>query len=241
MFSEKKSAFVTLLQPNGHYNNIFDSCSSCSHVWGSIFFLQKPVKSVPFLCVTWNCHTVLQSGYLIVMRKKIAPWMNIFYISVLCLSACIWRGCLNTFSGLDCMSWRNDNRCQLNRESKCLPQAFLFCSQRSLACGWDCTTTTQHQLNSSSCEHLLFCGLHCGKSVYITKAQVSISLVWVYFSPIFPVWNIHKKCPWTCLFWEANSASSFFYVPNVETPLKTFICGRKALDFPRDWRIRLYS
>lgn len=118
------------------------------------------------------------------------------------------------------------------RESKCLPQVSLFCSQRSLACGWDCTTTTQHQLNSSSCEHLLFCALHCGKSLYITEAGVSISLVWVYFPPVFPVWNIHKKCPWTCLFWEPNRVHPhFFLCPECWNTLEDFHLWKKSTWF----------
>lgn len=101
------------------------------------------------------------------------------------------------------------------RESK-FPEVSLFCFQRSWACGWDCTTTTQHELNSSSCKHLLFCAFSLWEiSVHITEAWASISLVRVYYPPVFPVWNTHKKCPWTCLFWEPNRAHPKFFMSNL--------------------------
>lgn len=99
------------------------------------------------------------------------------------------------------------------RESKCLPQVFLFCSQRSLVCGWDCTTTTQ--LNTTQAKFFqlwasfILCFALWEISVHhwdSSKHQSGLSLL----SPIFPVWNIHKKCPWTYLFWEPNRAHPHF-------------------------------
>lgn len=121
-------------------------------------------------------------------EKKYLLLERIYSVSIFCLAACIRCGCLNTFSAY-CMSWRNDNRCQLNRENLNAFHKFSYFVLKDL---WFVGGTvppqhnsTQHKLSSSSCEHLLFCALHCGKSLYITETPVSISLVWVYFPPFF--------------------------------------------------------
>lgn len=195
MFCKKNAAFVTPPQPKWPPRNISFGCSSSSlpgMTRGSDSCRRKQWRA--FHSFGWpeslsNCSA--KCGYLNAIGKKKPFWMNISDISISGLAARVRRGCLNTFSP-HFKSRRNDNRCQLNQENLNGFHKFSDFGRKDLWLAGG-TVPPQHQLNSSSCDHLLFCALHCGKSLYITEAQVSISLVWVYFPPIFPVWKTHQK------------------------------------------------
>lgn len=85
----------------------------------------------------------------------------------------------------------------------------------------------KHQLNSSSCEVSF---VLCIVGNLCTSARLlSISLERVYV-PISLVWNIQKDVFKRVCFERLTEHILLFYVANGETPLKMFICGRKAFD-----------